>query len=74
MSTPELRMKLTREAGNRLVVFEEPLEFDEKVSVTLTLTLTLTLILTLTLTLTLPRSALQGRSVWRSRCSARTGN
>jgi len=30
VSTPELRMKLTREAGNRLVVFEEPLEFDEK--------------------------------------------
>ena len=26
VSTPELRMKLTREAGNRLVVFEEPLE------------------------------------------------
>ena len=26
VSTPELTMKLTREAGNRLVVFEEPLE------------------------------------------------
>jgi len=30
VSTPELTMKLTREAGNRLVVFEEPLEFDDK--------------------------------------------
>ena len=30
VSTPELSMKLTRDAGNRLVVFEEPLEFDEK--------------------------------------------
>ena len=30
VSTPELRMKLMREAGNRLVLFEEPLEFDEK--------------------------------------------
>jgi len=30
VSTPTLRMKLTREAGNRLVVFEEPLEFDDK--------------------------------------------